>query len=388
MTDFTGALAASSPQSKTSTLGKIADLLERNGIDVDDIGRVQKVNLWQGFHKDAEGEAQVVDLVGVSLSPSWQDGPQWPVVVPGPMYRLPAIGTKPVRPVGWSTCVVLPDIQFGYFRTSSSDLEPIHDERAISVALAIVKDSCPDLVVMVGDNLDAAELGKYRITPAFQRTTQASIDRCALFCAQIRSVAPEARIVWLAGNHEERLPNYLLDNAMAAFGLRKGNAPESWPVMSMPYLARMDEYAIEFVPGYPASQVWVNDRLRVIHGFKVASGGSTAHKYLGSEKVSVIYGHVHRREYGARTREDRDGPKEIMAASPGCLARIDGAVPSTKGGVDLDGRPMPCVEDWQQGLAVVKYREGDGMFSYHNVAIHDGWALWNGKEYQTDAGRS
>ena len=56
-------------------------------------------------------------------------------------------------------------------------------------------------------------------------------------------------------------------------------------------------------------------------------------------------------------------------------------VPSTKGGYDLDGRPVPVVEDWQQGFSVVRYEPGDGRFTYHNVAIHDGWAMWNGKEY-------
>ena len=105
--------------------------------------------------------------------------------------------------------------------------------------------------------------------------------------------------------------------------------------------------------------------------------------YLATEKVSVIYGHIHRREYAARTREDRDGPKEIMAATPGCLARIDGVVPSTKGGTDLDGRPMTRHEDWQQGCAVVRYEPGDGRFDYHNIAIHEGWALWQGKEYRS-----
>ena len=384
MTDPFGQVLAADPKlpSKTATLGKIADLLERNGIDVDDIGRVQKVNLWQGFHKDNDGEAQVVDLVGVSLSPSWAEGPQWPVIQQGPSYKIPARATKPVKADGWLTCVVLPDMQVGYFRTASNDLEPIHDEAAIDVALQIVRVEQPHMVVMVGDNLDGAEFGKYRVSPAYQRTTQATIDRLTLFCAQLRDASPESVIYWLAGNHEERLPNYLLDNAVAAFGLRKGNAPGSWPVMSMPYLCRMDEYGVTFVPGYPASHVWVNDRLRIVHGDKVASGGSTAHKYLATEKVSQIFGHVHRREYAARTRDDRDGPKEIMAASPGCLARIDGAVPSTKGGTDLDGRPMQRTEDWQQGIGVVKYRDGDSPFSYHNIAIHEGWALWNGKEYR------
>jgi hypothetical protein len=194
-------------------------------------------------------------------------------------------------------------------------------------------------------------------------------------------VAPDADIVWLAGNHEERMPNYLMDNAMAAFGLRKGAAPGSWPVMSIPSLCRLDESGIDYRTGYPASSYWINQRLRVIHGNKVASGGSTAHKYLATEKTSVIYGHVHRREWAERTREDHDGPKTILAASPGCLARTDGAVPSTKGGVDLDGRPLTCHEDWQQGVAVVVFEPGDGRFVYEQVPIHDGFAMWRGREF-------
>jgi len=375
------ALSAETQPTRTVTLGKIAELLERNGIDLDDIGRVHKVNLWQGFHKDAEGEAQVVDLVGVQLSPHWADGPQWPTIQPGLTVKVPTRRIKPCRNDGWSDAVILPDMQVGYYRDRCGDLQPTHDEDAIAVALAITADLNPALVILVGDNLDAAELGKYRTTPAYQQTTQAAIDRLTTLCAELRDAAPNARIVWLSGNHEERLSKYVLDNAVAAFGLRKGNAPESWPVMSLPYLTRMDEHAVEFLPGYPASAFWVTDKLRVIHGDKVASGGSTAPKYLSTEKVSVIYGHIHRREYASRTREDRDGPREIMAASPGCLARIDGAVPSTRGGVDLDGRPLTRVEDWQQGLAVVTYRDTDGKFTYTNIAIHDGWAMWNGKEY-------
>ena len=376
------ALNTEAQPNRLATLGKIAELLERNGIDVDDVGKVAKINLWQGFYKDAEGEAHTVDMAGVQLSPHWAEGPQWPVVQQGPSVKLPARKVKPTRSDGWHDCVILPDMQVGYYRARNGELEPIHDEAAIAVALAICADINPSLVVLVGDNLDGAELGKYRTSPAYQQTTQAAVDRLATLCAELRQAAPNARIVWLAGNHEERLPRYILDNAVAAFGLRKGNAPESWPVLSLPYLARMDEHGVEFVPGYPASAFWINDRLRVIHGDRVASGGSTAHKYLGNEKVSVIYGHIHRREYAARTREDRDGPKEIMAASPGCLATISGAVPSTKGGLDLDGRPMARIEDWQQGIGIVTYQDGDGLFAYHNIAIHDGWAMWAGKEYR------
>lgn len=362
-------------------LGKLAELLERSGVDLDMVARVKTVKAYQMGYKDNEGEPGALDLLSIDFVPTFADGPQWPVITPGPNVKLPAAPRQARPVVGFQTCVVLPDIQIGYFRTKSEELEPIHDEAALSVALQIVKAEKPDQVVLVGDNLDLCEFGKYRTSPPFQRTTQAAIDRATVLCAQLRAAAPDARIVWLAGNHEERLPNFILDNAATAFGLRKGDTPDSWPVMSVPYLCRFDDYAIEYLPGYPASCHWINERLRIIHGDKVASGGSTAHKYLATEKVSTIYGHIHRREWAERTRRDYDGPKTIMAASPGCLARTDGAVPSTKGGIDLDGRPVAVQEDWQSGLAVVRYEPGDGRFAYEQIAIHDGWALHRGREY-------
>lgn len=375
-----GEQIAQEAETKRQTLGRIADLLERNGIDLDEIGRIQRVSLYQSLTKNEDGDAEIHDLTAVQLSPKWETGPEWPVVQPGPPVKLPP--RKPSKtPSGWPTCVVLPDMQVGYFRGSDGVLEAIHDEQAISIALDIVRDAQPTLVVMVGDNADFAELGKYVTTPAYQMTTQATIDRLTILGFQVREAAPNARIVWLAGNHEERLPKFLLQNASAAFGLRKGNVPDSWPVMSIPYLCRLDESDVEYVPGYPASHIWVTPKLKIIHGDKVASGGSTAHKYLATEKVSVIYGHIHRREWAERTRDDHDGPSTIMAGSPGCLARIDGAVPSTKGGVDLDGRPIQRHEDWQQGLAVIPYNEQTGRFVYEQIAIHHGWAMWRGKEY-------
>lgn len=366
---------------KRIALGRIADLLDRNGIDIDEIGSIKRVSLYQSLTKNDEGDAEVHDLTGIQFSPKFETGPDWPVITPGPAVKLPTPKSTRTR-TGWPTAVVLPDIQCGYYRAADGSLTPIHDERALDVALAICRDADPDLVVLVGDNLDLAELGKYIVTPAYQQTTQATIDRATVLCGQIRAVAPRAQIVWLAGNHEERLPKYLLQNAVAAFGLRRGNAPESWPVMSVPYLCRLDEFGIEYRPGYPASSVWITERLRVVHGDRVASGNSTAHKYLSTEKSSVIYGHIHRREWAERTREDHDGPRTVLAASPGCLARIDGAVPSVKGGVDLDGRPVTRHEDWQQGLAVIPYDPESGRFCYEQIAIHDGWAMWRGKEYQ------
>jgi len=367
-------------QPSRQSIGKLAQLLDRQNIDIDEIGDIKKISVYQSLTKDADGEAQVHDLVGIQISPSWETGPEWPVIQPGPTIKLPkSAATK--KKTALKTCVVLPDMQIGYFRNREGELEATHDERAIAIALAITKDINPEMVVMVGDNLDLPELGKYRLSPAFQQTTQASIDRATEICAETRAAAPNAKISWLAGNHEERLTSFMLDNAMAAFGIRQGKHPESWPVLSIPNLCRLDDFGIEYLSGYPASMVWINEHIKVIHGDLVRSGSSTAMAYLKREKISVIYGHIHRREWAEMTREDYDGPKTVTAASPGCLARIDGAVPSTKGGTDLDGRPLKRYENWQQGLAVVQYEEGDGKFNMEMVTIREGWSLYRDKEY-------
>ena len=364
-------------------LGKIAELLKRNDIEVDEIGSVKRVSLYQSLTKNEDGDAEIHDLLGIQFSPAFESGPQWPVVQPGPQVKLPQVKAKAKLASDYQTCVVLPDMQIGYFRNKAGELEPTHDEGAIDIAFSIIKDVKPDLIVMVGDNLDLPEFGKYRLSSAYALTTQASIDRATTLCAQLRTIAPHARVVWLSGNHEERLVNYVIDNAKSAFALRKGNTPDSWPVLSVPYLCRFDEFGIEFVPGYPAGQFWINQRLRVIHGTKVRSNGSTAHAYLSTEKTSVLYGHIHRREWAERSRSDWDGPKTVMAASPGTLARCDGTVPSTKGGLDLDGRPMTVVEDWQQGIGVVTFEPGEGQFWYEQVPFHGGEAFFRGKLYGT-----
>jgi hypothetical protein len=367
---------------QTYNLGKVAELLERNGISVEEVGRVQRISLYQTITKDSEGVAEVHDLQAIQLSPSWETGPEWELVRPGPAVKMPPVKAKP-RPVrDHKVAVIVPDMQIGYFRNAAGVLEETHDEAAMSVMLAITAKIDPDLVVLVGDNLDFPAFGKYRLSPAFAQTTQASIDRATTLCAQLRHAAPNAVIKWIAGNHEERLTNFIIDNASAAFGLRVGNSPDSWPILSVPFLCDMDTYGIDYIPGYPAGVTWINENLKVIHGTKHKSNGSTAHAYLATEKVSVLYGHIHRREWAERTRDDWDGPKTTMAASPGCLARIDGAVPSTKGSIDLDGRPMSVVEDWQQGIAVVTYDDTDNHhFWYEQVPIHDGRAMYRGHLY-------
>jgi predicted phosphodiesterase len=369
---------------------KMAEELIRRGVDPTELGRLSRMKMYQAVTKDDEGNAHVHDLWGFHLDPSWELGPSWPVIQPATQVKLPKRNAVPAVNNGWRTCVVGPDIQAGFLRTGDNTFEPTHDPAAIEVFLEILAKVKPSVVVLLGDNLDLPEFGKYRQHPAFQLTTQMTLDYMHTLCARIREICgDEAKIVWLAGNHDERLPNFIIDNAKAAFGIKRANTPESWPVLSIPHLLHLDELNIDFLSGYPSNHFWLTPTLRFIHGHSVKSKGSTAHLYLQDEKVSVIYGHIHRREWAEQTRVDYDGISTIMAASPGCLARLDGTVPSVKQGMDLDGRPVPSAENWQQGLAVVEYHD-DGRFRYDQVAIHTEmvggqavkWSRYDGAEYR------
>lgn len=380
-----GIVAVGPEPSAKARLNMLMQLLERSGIPIEEIGRVERVriNEWQGLSKDADGNAVVTDMHGASviLTPKWADGPAWPVIQQGPSVTIKPTARPPKVATGWKTAAILPDIQVGFYREGET-LVPTHDESALAVALDIMSAADPDVVVLVGDNLDLPEFGRYRQHPTFQRTTQAAIDRVTLLMAEIRArIRPHAEIVYLAGNHEERLPNYVIDNARAAFGLKRGNAPESWPVQSVPFLCRFDESRVTFLAGYPANVYWINESLRVIHGNKVRSGGSTAHAYLADERHSTIFGHVHRQELAWRTRNTRHGARSYMAASPGCLCRIDGAVPGVSAGYSLEGVPLATAEDWQQGAAVVGFDPNGGRFDYEPIAIWQGWARWRGREF-------
>ncbi|GAC1611995.1 MAG: hypothetical protein NVS3B26_30480 [Mycobacteriales bacterium] len=354
---------------KTQRLGKIADLLERNGIAVEDVGRVQKVNLWQGFHKGEDGTAQVVDLTGITLSPSWEDGPKWPVVQQAAPTKIAPTKVQRVArgPGDLHTAVILPDPQIGYRRDlTTGQLDPFHDEHAIALAMQVVARVKPDLIINLGDTIDLAEFSRFEQEPGFALTTQASLDAAHRFLASQRATAPHAEIRLIEGNHDRRLTKFIIANAKAACYLRPAATPPStWPVMSVPHLLRLDDLGVSYVEGYPAGITWINDRLACVHGERLKVS-----QVVDEERVSVIQGHIHRLARQHKTWRVRDGSRTTLAASPGCLCRIDGSVPSTKGSTDSFGNAIKRPEDWQHGVGVVTYIPGDGPFQLELIPLH------------------
>lgn len=250
------------------------------------------------------------------------------------------------------------DAQIGRrFDPNTGEYEPFHDYRAMALGVAAVREVQPDIIALTGDMVDLQGMSRFEQRADWQNGAQSSIDDYNTFLAELRAAAPNSRIFAIEGNHELRQEKYLRANAAEVLGLRRANMEHELAVMTLDYLCRFEDLGVEGISGYPNGAVWLEDDLMVTHGTNTAKGGSNAAKYLTNSYYSTIFGHTHRLELAYRTIPSGAGGrgKEILAGSPGCLARTDGGVPGVYYSVDNRGRTVQRSSDWQQGAMIIEH---------------------------------
>jgi len=272
-----------------------------------------------------------------------------------PTIIKPLKASHPVR--NGEVTICMGDAHIGY-----REKETFHSERALKLGILAVRLVQPDNVILLGDMLDLAPFSRFSQRTDWQQSTQKTIDRYHQFLAEIRANVPKAKIVSLEGNHSLRIPNFIQKNAAELLNIKRANIAHELGVLTVAYLCRFEELKVESVSGYPNATYWLEDDLKCCHGTNVAKGGSNAAKYLNNEMTSTIFGHTHRLELAYKTIPTRLGNKQIAAASPGCLARIDGAVPGHKYSVSEDNTLVKQAENWQQGILCITHDKKE-----HNI---------------------
>lgn len=344
----------------------------------------------KGYIKNANNEIEYTDELprkGITISVDPRSfEPSWDMVQPPLADIHPVKKVKRERDPHSKVCVVLPDPQIGYRKFRDGRLDPFHDNAALSVALQIVADLQPDKIVWLGDYLDLPMFGTFEQSEEYAQTAQLAVNYGFKILAKCRATVPGAEIVVIEGNHDRRIEKSLIKNTTAAFGLRQAEIDnfKEFPAFSIPHLLRFNDLDVQYVEGYPAGRYWINERLQCIHGRLIRQAGSTAAAVVKEETVSTLFGHIHRIEQAYITQNVHDGAHARLAHSPGCLCRIDGGVPSAKGSTDLNGEPVINYENWQQGLSVVSYTDGDNSFNLENIyinTIEDHRAVYGGKLY-------
>lgn len=335
------------------------------------------VNQWEMGFKSKSGDAQSWPLFQVK---AWLRR-RIPLAI-----ELPEIHPIEIKSSRWSSlpkkfstkiqrAFIWPDIQCGFkrdFRTG--ELSPLHDRRAIDVAVQVANAIKPDRHVFLGDNLDLPEWSdKYLVSPEFYWTTQPSAVELAWIYGQAKGISPDGQIDWILGNHEARMQKALLTYFKQAYQLRPVDDLHGAPLMSIERLLGVESLGIKLSEGYPMGEVWLGNGYRLSHGTTVRSqSGKTVATVTNDLRCNEGFGHIHRVESAAKTFWQREGARIYRAESFGTLASIKpGVVPSNAARVN-----------WQQGGGWIDYEEESKFSHTTQFIIYDGFAVADGRQFQ------
>lgn len=340
----------------------LSQLLHVAKIDLSKWLVVKKIiNKWDAISKEG-----VIDLWQVKV---WLERrPEYYASPVGPVSLRKRISSPAPNPLDLQTCLIIPDAQIGFRRNPDGSLEPLHDRLAMDVVLQACVELKPRKIVVLGDMLDLAPWStKFATEPGLRFTTQHSLVELFWFLGCLRETCPKAEIIYLEGNHENRIERALKEKVDEALDVRPANDPNGLPSLSIPRLLSLDALDIEYRGPYGADY-WLWNQVRIHHGHVVrGNSGGTTSAILNNSSHSQIVGHIHRVESHSKTIQTANGQKVITAMSPGCLCRLDGVVPA------FAGKPL----NWQQGFGVVqKVQDRVTIMSY---PILDGHAVLNQK---------
>ena len=328
-----------------SEWGDLEKLSESRGLRKDDwrISRA-RVNRWGG--DNGTNEQLRVDLEPIGLLP------------------------RPVRSEGWKPPrdAKSRKVTKGLTFITSDHHCPRHDPILHAAAVKLMREVKPEQIVVAGDLIDYAGVSRHRkngLEAGLNESLQAAYDVLRAY----REAVPGAKIVFLDGNHEQRLFNALADKGLVSVGnlTRPG---DDTPILSTRHLLRLDELNIEqeFPPegcSYEHAELRLTKTLAVRHGWISSSGsGSSALKTLDKLRRNVIVGHTHRQSLVAHTHWDIDGNQHrLVAAEAGTMAAID-----------QTGMDYAIAADWQSGFCSVQ--EVGDRFTVELAVFQDGLLYW------------
>jgi hypothetical protein len=294
--------------------------------------------------------------------------PQWPVVQ-GVRVSQSYPSRHKRKPSEITTAVIIPDMHVGFIRQTNGNLIPLHNDRACFAVAGFIRETKPDMVVMLGDNLDLAEWSnKYLVTPDLAYTTQPSLEWFSSWLRGWRDYT--GYVCYLEGNHDKRLRDALVANMRAACGLHQVDSDNPDPALSIPGLLDLHNLGVDWIGDYPRGEFWLNTNLCAMHAGALSNEpGRSAGKSLDGAAYSMLFGHAHRLESAHRTVWKNGKPHTYGSYCMGTLAHIDGRVPSNT-----------ARENWQTGFGVV-HLYPDEKFHVIQVPIHDNMFYYNGREY-------
>jgi len=231
---------------------------------------------------------------------------------------------------------------------------PFHHINALLTTLYYgIEEVKPDEIIIIGDLFDFKGISSY-LKDIKERDLAKELKTSAEILKGMLELFDQAkRIVYIEGNHEERLYNYIYKNASELSGLFS-NPLELFKAIGYNFTNKIFYHSLRTseYPYYPL----VGKRLFAIHGHEYHKGAkhsviNIARNILEKAKKSIIFGHWHITQEYTSTAIDR----ELRTAwSVGCLS-------------DLKPEWNP-LNQWNHGFAII-YVYNDNFFTVMNKKI-------------------
>lgn len=366
---------------------KIGELLNRAGVEPEDIARIKRVNLYQMGYKDADGEAQVKDLISVSYEPK-EDiealeshyTPIEPAIIHPTTKERPARNSKLI--------LVFGDGQVDYRRridpvTDEMEMIPLHDEAMHRVLQQINAELMPETIVNLGDFADMSSLSKFAAdSDHFHKTLGPALRYIHDFYAQLRCDNPDSHIVETDSNHAIRPKKKVLNDLPALYDFVIPG--EDYPMISYYRMANLGKLEIDFISGYGAAEFVYGEEydappIVFKHGTIVSSvpGATVSKESKENPEVHMIRGHGHHDEEVRRTT--RSG-RQLIYKMLGSSCLNNGPVPGYDSAVDDFNRPVKKTTKHQNTFAIIEDFM-NGHYTMTTIDVINGKAYYQGKEY-------
>lgn len=289
---------------------------------------------------------------------------------------------------------VFSDPQIGYRNildreTGKPEHVPIHDEKKMRTARHLANIIRPDIIVNLGDTIDLAEFSRFDPdSDHFNNGTfEHALQRVHDMYAEYRSDHPDARIIEVSSNHNERFNKTVLKRFPTLYNVRRAGDGSKYPVNSYPYMANLEHVNVEWIDGYPVG-VYIHERLgksalRFAHGTETSSGMSSAASKAqrNNPETNNFQGHDHKDSEAWHTL--RNG-EQVGSWVLGALCDTQGLVPGFHSAVTSGGEPVKHQQNWTSSVAHIRLYE-DGKMEVNRIMINaDGTAMYQGKEYGSE----
>lgn len=221
--------------------------------------------------------------------------------------------------------------------------------------IKVAKDIGVDEIVILGDYVDFYAVSRFGKDPRVDALLLDEVAAARKGLDELDALFPQAKKVFLAGNHELRLETYLLEKAPALFGITDVQfllELNRRPLWSYIPFGRHQKYAV------------LGSSLYAFHRPKA----SNPKQHISRTFVSSLYGDIHKIERAHSVGLDG---KHLTAVCPGWLGDVSSRV------FDY----MPSVPQWQLGFATVSLNtSGDFHIDIHEIKNYQ--TIANGKLYK------